>query len=66
MLLPPQKMLSASNASNNNTIKDKDDREPNFKAAAWDVQIQASRCIGVATTKAWHYYKFFEEVKVQG
>jgi hypothetical protein len=66
MPLSPQKMLSASNASNNNTIKDKDDREPNFEVAAWDVQIQASCCVWVVTTKAWRYHKVFEEVKVQG
>jgi hypothetical protein len=31
-------MLSTSGASKDGTIKDKDDREPNFKAADQDIQ----------------------------
>ncbi len=45
-------MMSASEASNENTIEYDDVQAPNFEDGARDIQNQVSHCIGMATTQA--------------
>jgi hypothetical protein len=45
-------------------VNPKDDIAPEFKVIAQDIQNWASCHVGMATTEAQHYCKFFEVVKV--
>jgi hypothetical protein len=57
--MPPQKMMFASKASNEDTSGEKDACVHNFVCVARDVQNWVLCCVGTATTEEQCYCEFF-------
>ena len=56
--LPQKNMMSASEASDENTIEYDDVQAPNFEDGARDIQNQVSHRVGTATTQApWPWWR---------